>query len=102
MTLQLQLGYIPKGGGCTSSDRDDQRIFLACEQALQGALAAGQEREGVGQEREGELATTSLFVVVPVYPGRTALRLKFNQKPNLFSFLEIFKAQKFGMGFFGD
>ena len=41
-------------------------------------------------------------MVVPVYPGRTVLRLKFNQKPNLFSFLEIFKAQKFGMGFFGD
>ena len=41
-------------------------------------------------------------MVVPVYPGSTVLRLKFNQKPNLFSFLEIFKAQKFGMGFFGD
>ena len=41
-------------------------------------------------------------MVVPVYPGRTVLRLKFNQKPNLFSFLEIFKAQKFGMGFFED
>ena len=40
-------------------------------------------------------------MVVPVYPGRTVLRLKFNQKPNLFSFLEIFKAQKFGMGFLG-
>ena len=64
MTLQLQLGYIPRGGGgCTSSDGDDQRIFLACEQALQGALAAGQEREGAGQEREGELATTSLELI---------------------------------------
>ena len=62
MTLQLQLG-IPKGGGCTSSDGDDQRIFLACEQALQGALAAGQKREGAGQEREGELATTSLELI---------------------------------------
>ena len=64
MTLQLQLG-IPKwgGGGCTSRDGDDQRIFLACEQALQGALAAGQKREGAGQEREGELATTSLELI---------------------------------------
>ena len=38
-----------------SSDGNDQRIFLAREQALQGALAAG-------QEREGELATTSLEI----------------------------------------
>ena len=59
------------------------------------------------------------FLVVPMYSGHAVLRIKYNQtcftvvlifntllcicfiKPAIESFLEIFKAQKFGTGFFG-
>ena len=60
----------------------------------------------------------SRFVLVPTYPGRIVLRVKYKQtcfavvlilnelhcicfiKPVIKSFLYIFKARKFGMGIF--
>lgn len=70
-------GVNPGGGGVVlqiSSDWGDQRIFLACEQALQGALAAG-------QEREGELATMSTTTITKQRQQRT-FNLVFNNGVN--------------------
>ena len=51
---------------------------MACEQALCGALAAG-------QEKEGELATTSLWNLnstpsCPVAPRRLSCQISANQR----------------------